>query len=321
MSLLPLAFAAVAAAPTWGVVPFEAPDPLREDVDTLRLMLVTELEGRGVNVDRSSASLDACGEPACAAEAARTLGVARAVGATVSRFGEKVLVAAVFVTPEGDSESRRIVVDRVEDFDVAARRLAAALLQDQPVDKTAKLGDITALETERERRRRGLGGLTLGVGGVVPIDGTYAGNAAGLALQLGYWFEAKHFAVETSLGFRFSTDPGGDREFYDVPLYLGGYWIPGLGDFTPFLGGGLGLRYLYEERPGTVRVGEVIVTEHQGELSDDGFAPAAFAKAGVLILRTYRVRASVSVAYEVAFRDLNDGGYPQTVLALATVHF
>lgn len=321
MNPLPLVLAAVAATPAWGVVPFEAPDALREDVDTLRLMVVTELEARGVAIDRTSASFQRCGEPDCAARAARELEVDHVVAGTVSRFGEKVLVAAVFVSPDGRSESRRIVVDRVEDFDVAARRLAAALLQDRRVDQTAKLGDITALETERERRRRGLGGLTLGVGGVVPIDGTYAGNAAGLALQLGYWFEAKHFAIETTLGFRFTMDPGGDRRFYDVPLNLGGYWIAGLGDFAPFVGGGLGLRYMYEARPGTVQVGEVIVSEHQGELSDDGFAPTAFAKLGVMILRTYRVRASISVAYEAAFRDLNDRGFPQTVLALATVHF
>lgn len=321
MSWLPLALAAVAASPTWAVVPFEAPDALREDVDTLRLMLVTELEARGVTLDRSSAEWAPCSEPACAADAAQALSVERVVAGTVSRFGEKVLVAAVLVGADGSSESRRIVVDRVEDFDVAARRLASALLEGRRVEQTAQLGDITALETERERRRRGLGGLTLGVGGVVPIDEGYAGNDAGLALQLGYWFETKRFALETSLGFRFSVDPAGERRFYDVPFYLGGYWIPGLGDFTPFIGGGLGLRYMYEARPGTIRIGEVIVTEHLGEVTDDGFAPAAFAKAGLLLLRTYRVRASLSVAYEAAFRDLNDTGFPQTVLALAAVHF
>lgn len=321
MTWLPLLFGALASAPTWGVVPFAAPEELREDVDTLRLMLVTDLEGRGVKVDREAAGRDPCAEPACGAEAARALGVERVVAGSVGRFGEKLLVAAVSVAPDGTSESRRIVVDRVEDFDVAARRLAAALLEGRPVEKTVQLGDVTALETERARRRRGTGGLTLGLGAVIPIEGTYAGNAAGLAMQLGYWFEAKRFAIETTLGFRFSTDPGGDRRFFDVPLSLGGYYIAGLGDFAPYFGGGVGLAYLYEARPGTIRVGDVIVTEHPGELSDDGFAARAYARVGILILRTYRVRASVSLSYEAAFMDLNGRGYPQTLLGMAGVHF
>jgi len=319
--VLPIVVAAAAAAPSWGVTPFEAPEALDEDVGTLRLLLVTELEERGVVVDPDSAELGPCGESDCASEAAGKLGVDRVVAGTVRPFGQKLLVSTLLVDAAGRSESRRIVIDRVEDFDVAAKRVASAFLEGRPTDRTAKLGEITALETERTRRKRGFGGLSLGLGAVLPLEGTYAGNAAGVAFRLGYWFEARRFALETALGFRFTSDPGGDRRFFDVPLTIGGYYIAGLGDFAPFFGGGLGIRYLYEARPGTIQVGNVVVTQHQGELSDDGFGATAFARAGVMILRTYEVRASVSLAYEAGFVDLSDRGFPQTLLALVSVHF
>lgn len=300
---------------------FEAPDDLREDVDTFRLLFLDELRDEGVTLDSGVEDLPPCGGLECAGAAFESSAAERIVVGTVSRFGQKLLVNAQLVAPDGRTDSRRIVIDRIEDLDVAAKRLADALRDQVSVERNAKLGEITALETQRDRRRRGTGGLSFGLGGVIPLDDTYAGNDGGLGFQLGYWYETKHFAIEPSLGFRFSTDARGDRRFFDVPLLIGGYWIMGLGDFAPFIGGGGGIRYIYEARPGTVRVGDVIFTEHQGETADDLFAGSLFAKLGVLILRTYSVRATISFAYEVSFVDLNDTGFPQNIFGMVAVHF
>ncbi|NJK89519.1 MAG: hypothetical protein HC923_09035, partial [Myxococcales bacterium] len=60
-----------AASPTWTVLPFEAPPDLREDVDTLRLLLETELLDRGARIQRTS-GLAPCGEVDCARAALAT---------------------------------------------------------------------------------------------------------------------------------------------------------------------------------------------------------------------------------------------------------
>ncbi len=314
--------AAAISAPEWVVLTFDGPKDLAEERRTFRVLFDNALRDEGQRV-RATGGSAICGDAACALGAAQAIGVDRAVGGSIGRFGSKLMVTAFLVDAgrERQMQSRQITVDRLEDLDVAAVRLAAALVGDCSADSTVELGNITALETEPDRRRRGTGGLSLLLGAMFPLSETYGGASGGLGVDLGYWFETRHFAIEPTLGFRVSTDAGGERRFYEVPIDIGGYFIAGRGDVSAFLGGGGGLRYIWVREPGTVRVGSVIQTQHQGELTDDRAGAGVFGRAGLLFLRTYRVRLSVSARYEVTFIELNGGAFPQALSAQLAVHF
>jgi hypothetical protein len=308
---------AAAAAP-WSVSVFEAPEGFEEEADSFRVLMEGALRAEGTEV-RPLADRSPCGDPRCAGLALTEVPGGTVVFGRLRRFGAKLIVSAEAV---GQTQgTAQMVIDQVEDLDAAAQRIVLSLLTGVPPDRTVELGTVTAAEEAPDRRKDGARGLSFAVGPIAPLAGTLGQSAIGVAIDLGYWFETRHFAVEPLIGARFSVDRRDDRRFLEIPLDIGMYWIPSLGDFSPFIGGGGGIRYISARRPATLFVGETIQTRHDDEERDSGAAFALFGRAGVLLLRTYALRVSVSARYGVSFIDLNGAGYAQSITGLMAVHF
>jgi hypothetical protein len=217
--------------------------------------------------------------------------------------------------------SVRLTVDRVEDLDAAAVRVARAIVEGRSTDETAQLGAVTAEEQKPDRRRHGDSGFALRVGGVVPFGRGFSEGGFGLQFDVAYWYEARDFSIEPRIGMRFSSESEGSHRYVQVPMDIGAHYILSLGDVAPFFGGGLGARYLWARQPRTLVVGDVLQTRHRREVDDSKWGFGMFARVGVLFFRTYSVRLAFTVDYDVTFATLHGGDYPMLIAIGLSVVF
>lgn len=257
------------------------------------------------------ASLAACADVTCAQQVGARLGVGSVVFGALSQLGEKLIVTVTVVDVASGTvrSSQKIAVDRVEDLDAAAERIALAIVSGTGTDETARLGTITAAEVAPDRRREGLGGLGLRVGGLMPLHSNDPADLPGVLIDASYWYETPRFAIEPRVGLRFDAN-GQEDGFVEVPMDLGAYWILGQGDVAPFIGGGAGLRYLSDRRYRTFTTGEVIVSTHTALSRESAFGLGTFGRVGVLLLRTYSLRVAVTADYNVTFVKINGVQWP-----------
>lgn len=288
----------------------------------MQTLVMNELDARGQTVERASTPTP-CDDATCAQAIAAADRVAYVIVGGLQPFGGKILVtASVYRARDNVIEGRHdLSIDTASDLDVAAKRIASAVLGGGSTEDNQELGAISQLETQPDKRRQGDAGFTFSMGGIIPARGTYGGSDGGLTLGVGYWYEGRNYALETAIGFRFSADTTGEHRFYEIPLDVGAYYILGLGNFAPFIGAGGGLRWMNASRRGKIRVGSVIELENEGQIEDDGFGFGAFARLGVMLLRTYSVRMSIAGRYSVNFWDFNGNGFPQAGMAEIQVHF
>ncbi len=301
------------AADAWTVLPVQGSAIPADVGETFRALLADELvKQRG---GKQVASSDACADAPCAAEAGRRLHVKSVYLVSIRRLGKKLIVSASEVAADkGDLvRSEKMTVNRVEDLDSVATRLARSLVTGKSPDQTAELGTITQKDSEELRRRHGDSGFGMRVGGVIPLADSLGSSSFGVLLDLGYWYEATYFAVEARSGVRFSTNSTSEGFFFGLPVDVSGYYLPLLGDFTPFVGGGLGLRFIYEERPEEITVGTIIQSEHRSLVDDSGFGLGLHGKLGMLLFRTWSVRMLVALEYDLAFIELNNQENPQSL--------
>lgn len=301
------------------VIPFEYPGDAPGLGAGFRRLLEVELS-RSVTVQ--SVRSAACGEIGCATEVARRAGARTVVFGSLVPLGRKIQVVAI----AADVHTGRtlamadLAVGSAEELDVAAERLAPALLGDQTVEEGAQLGAISSEEAEADLRRDGDHGLGLRLAGFMPLGDGYSNAKAGLEVGVGYGFETRHVLIEPRIGLRWSVDPDGAR-FFEVPIDIGAYYILSAGDFAPFFGGGIGFRYITDRRERTIRTGAVIQTTTTREVDDSSWAFGGFARAGLFFMRTYAVRLSLSVDYGIALTELNGVSNPQSVALGVGVHF
>ncbi len=312
-----------AAAENWVLFQIENRQFSEGDAATFRDLLQSELTKRnGVTVSRVDMI---CGDVKCVTQNSPQ-GADVGVTGTLSALGSAVFVTvtAYDLSTQTTKSSQQMKVDRVEELDKVAARVAEAFASYENTDDTAQLGTVTTEEAKPDTRRDADGGFILGMGALIPIDG-YTGDSenVGIGIDLGYWYESRKFAIHPRVGFRFNADT--DEEFqnsyFEVPIDVGVFWIPGLGDFSPLLGGGAGVRYINEDREVIRQVGTVIQTSNQTVLEDDGWGFSMYGRAGVLMLRTYSMRISITGEYSITFLKLNDDGFQQAVLAGVNVVF
>lgn len=308
-----------ANAQTWAMTQFAARSIAADDVATFEDLLQNELANQK---KVSFARLDyPCSDAGCAAEAARKTGADATVYGSVSTLGKKVIVTVDVVEANGDSlHAKRMTIDGVEELDIVAARIATAIATNRPIASTAELGSITTRETKVDKRRHGLSGIALGVGAIVPTKG-YAEAPAGMAFDLAWWYEAPAFAIGPRVGLRFQPDLDSDFSFIEVPIDLGVYYVMGLGDFAPFFGGGAGVRYIHDSRYQQVSVGSVITTTHGADIESNIWGFGTYARLGVLLFRTYSVRTSASVDYNITFAEVNGDNMPQSFTFMLSVYF
>lgn len=159
------------------------------------------------------------------------------------------------------------------------------------------------------------GGGLARLGVMVPLKDAYAGAQLGVTADLGYWYEAPHFAIEPRVGFATSADTTGDRRFYEVPADIGFFYVFPIGNVALYAGGGAGVRYLYEFRREVITVGQVIRTQHVAEREDKGFGFSAYGRAGVMLLRNSGLSLMTSLGYSITLKTINERSNPQALSA------
>lgn len=307
LTILSLSISALFAAPSaraqevWAIDRMAARDISPGTAETFRQIFRSKLAaGNGARYADLNAG---CADAACARGAAAPFGATTVVFGSLGRLGSKVVVTvtAVLVQSGALLASESFSVDREEELDLAATRLAQAVLSGRRVEQTAELGTLSHAEAEAPVRRDTRLGVSVAVEGIFPVQG-FADRAYGAGAGFGLWFEAMDFAIEPRFGFR--TELGaGERDWDHVPLEIAVLWLMLRNDITPLLGGGVGLHYLHEETPIGREVGTVLVSRSTDVIEDSVFGFNVFGRAGVLLLRTYDVSLLVALDYAITFAD------------------
>ncbi|MFO0749358.1 MAG: hypothetical protein U1F43_27380 [Myxococcota bacterium] len=309
--------AGVARAETWAVFDIEG-----VGVDAGTAHVFQELLAGEIGDERPATFVTAnaaCQGDACV-QAAAALGADRALYGSVSALGSKVIVNIYTVDVKSAATDRHTVtVDRIEDLDVAAKRIGRAIARGETTAQAAELGTITHEEAKPDVRRDGASGLGAYVGGVVPFGAAQAAGL-GVAIDASYWFETRSFAIEPRLGVRFAVNGERGQSWVELPIDIGLYWLAALGDVSPFLGGGVGVRYAREVRAFDETRGDVLPVATEGTRPDSGWGPGIFARAGVMLLRTYTVRVAFALEAGATFVTLH-GHQPRDFTFTAGVYF
>lgn len=240
-----------------------------------------------------------CGDAACAAEVGRAIGVERVVYGSISTLGKKLIVTLEVADVAGGRvvARDRMTIDRIEDLEAAATRLARALSAGVTTAETAELGSITRKESEKPVRREGESGLAIHLARWQPFGG-YGDARGGIELGLGYWYETGAFALEPRIGYRFD-DGANDFDFHEVPIDVSALAILSKTDVAPYVGGGAGLHWMQASYEVSSRSGGFLVTTTRDTVWETAWAFGVHARAGVLFFRTYSVRLGLDVQYDL----------------------
>lgn len=241
----------------------------------------------------------ACDDADCAAAAGRALGVDRVVWGSISTLGRKLIVTLELadVATARVIARDRMTIDRIEDLEAAAGRLARALSRGATTAQTAELGNITRKESEKPVRREGETGPAIHLARWQPFGG-YGGADGGIEIGVGYWYETGAFAIEPRIGYRFD-DGANDFDFHEIPLDVSALAILSTRDVAPYVGGGAGLHWLQASWEVSSRSGGFLVTTTRETVWDSAWAFGVHARAGVLFFRTYSVRLGLDAQYDL----------------------
>jgi hypothetical protein len=176
--------------------------------------------------------------------------------------------------------SASLTATTIEECDVVAARLAAAVVERKHPDDTAELRTVTAQESRPFAKKPGERFIFLGLP-IALYNASSGGSPAGFSF--GYGYEAELFRIEASAG---GFSRGGDGIGY---LTLSAAWIPLAGEWSPYFGGGLG---------------------YQWAGSNGGMG--ATIEAGLEAFRLHGVRGLLGVQLLVPFFDTGDGGLSQS---------
>lgn len=299
-------------------------DGLREaDARTFFSLFDGALRRNGVAVT-ALPSQAPCADDACARQVAEDNGCSATVRGQINLLGTRTIVSTFVIPLDGSRGSaQQISAARVEELDVVAERLAVSIATGRPVDEGQQLGRITEDESRPDTRLQFQNGMLVRMGGFVPLGGAFNdANLGGLG-EIGYWGEGRTFAIETKLGLRWAADRGledlgGTRNLH---LDMGAFWMASPRWFSPFFGGGFGLRWA--TAPGIVveRLGAALTYEQRTRERQGGFGFGTYARAGLMLLRTYRVRVSLQADYDVTFVEIGDSRVHQAFVFGAALHF
>lgn len=251
-----------------------------------------------------------CTDKECAAKLAAAAGVDEVVYATVKRLGSKWIFSATrYSTATKLAFNQRGTSVNLEDLEAVTKRVSDALLQGKTVDQVASLDNITGKEeTTEPTRRRSLFNTGFSLGYIYPSRHKYAylkdtsDNAFGCGeedceerqlrdriIRLAF-INSWEFRENYMMGFELN---------WGMPNVIGGdinmQYLFTRTDFSPFLGGGLGLQY-------------VIPLDDTVYAYKENAGPALNIQGGMLFFRTYDIHLMARAQYQWIFNDDGDRG-------------
>ncbi len=282
-----------------GVLHLKAVGVSNETAEAVAGLLANELSNLGHKVmntdamDGAAGEILQCYEANCAAEAGFKAQVERVIFGSVSKFGEKhmVQISVVNVSTREVVWSGSLAAKSAEDLDTVVKRIARAIHEGKKVETGAEVGLITEQEQTQEVKRKEAFYATGGnfVYGL-PVHG-YASASSIMGFNWLNWYETPSFAVEFSFGYMWSLGAMTIDTITDEPSILdyGGnisfFYLFSRGDFCPYVGGGLGPRF--------------IAMEAGGQGFGANFGMGFNAGGGLVILRTYDFHVIIDGRYSI----------------------
>lgn len=252
-----------------------------EDAETAAMLVCAALQEAGANVSRRAQLAE---QVDARAPAYRTV---------LRTLGQTVIMSVTQEQPLGTPKaSRDLRLNGIEETPKGAQRIAESLTQGVPLEKTASVDGLVGDETHYYQKRYGEFLIGLGVFGLmIPGADVYTGYGATIR---GY-YETPEFAI--GLGFRVGGNSADDNDAYLVGVDVGGRYFFSDGDFSPFVGAGLGILWLGAEARSDI------------EWSGNGLTPSF--ELGVEFLRLHSSRLDIVLRADVPLFKLKaeDYGY------------
>lgn len=258
--------------------------------------------------DSVSLSKTSCSDRDCALGAVQAVSIDPSIQVIYSSFyklGSKWIFSGTILNADGSNAfSQRLTALSIEDMEAVTVRMADALMLRKTTDQVASIDNISEKESESEPdRRRSLyrGGVAVGYLFPAASDFEYKTvNSSGGTKTHDYtqmirltWLNTWEFRNNLQLG----TDL-----VWSTPSAFGAdaslRYIFSRGDFSPFVGGGLGLHYVHGD-------------DYDNESMDPrnrNSGPALNAQAGMMLFRTYDVNVMLRGQYQVIFNTDVDQG-------------
>jgi len=245
-----------------------------------------------------------CNDVNCAAANGFTMSVEEVVIGSLTRLGERITadVRLVSVIKKEVVFSDRFSATSVDDLDMTLRKLAEAVASRKKIESELGRYAITEEETMEQRRKKSYitSGASFGFG--FPLGDSYAGVNSLYTLAWVVRYEAGNFVLDNSIGYTWgsgepdSTDWGFQFDKVSVgilPWDMGLRYIFSRGsDFTPFVGGGIGLHFVgSQDLEGGARI-------------DNGTAMAIHLAGGVYGFQSYDFRFTLEAKYTMLFTDV-----------------
>jgi hypothetical protein len=276
-------------------------------------LLQGELESRGVAVVPSSrlgADLTrgdaACDDAECATAAAAKYAAARVVYGSLSRLGGKIIVA-VRALRAGESTpyyADQLAANTAEDLDAVVNRIADTISAGRSKADQATIDNVTQAETLEPRRRASRSSAGLRVGFLIPVADSYGGVDRLTSARVAFKYETRNMLIETTplLGFAWR---GSAIEWTMLDVFAARLF--GTGDFSTYLGGGLGVHSLRIERSVRQTYGsDSNVYYYYKEQSETTLT--ADAGLGLFALRTYDFSIFFDLRYHYVFANFDGLG-------------
>ncbi len=263
-------------------------------------------------------SLRPCEERDCAMKAASGANADEVVYASLHRLGTKWIFASAILHSDGSKFfSQRLSATSIEDLEPVTKRIADAVLNRKSIEEVASLDNITDKEENKApSRRRSLysGGFALGY--LFPVNNSYAivnnGQSCGYD-SLGYYtctstqtpkVYSQLIRLSWMNSWEFRDNLLLNADFvWAIPHVVGGdfnlNYVFNRTDYSPFLGGGIGLHYVID--PSTVN------TDKRNS------GPALNVQGGMMLFRTYDVHVMLRGQYQVVFNSDVDHGFAADV--------
>jgi hypothetical protein len=306
--LLGLALVATPEARTILVFPISGEGVPAEDMTSVTRLFRDAIEGRSPG-DSVSLLKSACDNRDCALTASRTANLDSSTDLVYSTFyklGAKWIFSATVMKADGSNAfSQRLTARSIEDMEATTQRMADALVSRKTTEQVASIDNITEKEQDAEpERRRSLYKGGVAVGYLFPIGSSYQHNhvnEVGLVNPSTPYDQMIRLTWLNTWEFRNDLQLGTDL-VWSIPGDIGAdaslRYLFNRGDFSPFIGGGLGLHY--EQ------------ADHYDDSNDDphkrNSGPALNVQAGMMLFRTYDVNVMLRGQYQVIFNTDVDQG-------------
>src|SRR4051794_19237355 len=203
-------------------------------VRAIRSVTASELRRRGVLVSEDARTEEVQPVDDHLADLVQDLDARRVFLVRIGgRLGRKVPLSLDEVTPARfyPVASASLSASDLDEADVVAQRLVAAVLGRRSADDTGTMRTVTLSEARPFEKKPGERFLSLGFP-VLLAKGNESGGPLGFSLE--YFYEAQSFRV----GAMFETATNGGSGLGWIGI--GGAWLPFDSGYSPYLGAGLG---------------------------------------------------------------------------------